>query len=96
MTILLLLGLLAVFGIYLFFAALWLTLKIVFWFIGGLFGLAGAGVALLIAGAVGLLLLPLLGVMLLPLFLPIIAALGLIWLLSRNRSPQPIPAVVRH
>jgi hypothetical protein len=45
---------------------------------------------------VGLLLLPLLGVMLLPLFLPIIAALGLIWLLSRNRSPQPIPAVVRH
>ena len=96
MAVLLMLGLLAVFGgMWLFFAALWLVFRISFWFIGGLFGLLATGISLLVLGIVGLVMLPILGLMMLPFALPLLLIGGLIWLLAR--SPQrPIPLTIRH
>ena len=95
MAVLLMLCLLAVFGgVWLLFAALWLTFRIAFWFVGGLFGLVATGVTLLVLGVVALVMLPLLGLMLLPFAFPLLMLVGLVWLLTRN-TYRPIPVTVR-
>ncbi len=97
MGVLLLLGVLAVFGgLWFFFAMLWLMFRITFWFIGGLFGLIAAGVTLLVLSAVGLLMLPILGLMMLPLAFPLLLVVGLIWLLTRSNPPRALPVTIRH
>ena len=97
MAVLLMLCLLAVFGgVWLLFAALWLTFRIAFWFVGGLFGLMAAGVSLLVLGIVAMVMLPVLGLLMLPLAFPLLMLAGLVWLLTRNsHSYRPIPVTIR-
>ena len=97
MAVLLMLCLLAVFGgVWLLFAALWLAFRIIFWFVGGLFGLMAAGVTLLVLGIVAMVMLPLLGLMMLPFAFPLLLVVGLVWLLTRNsHGYRAIPVTIR-
>jgi hypothetical protein len=91
MAVLLMLGLLAVFGgFWLFFAALWLMFRLTFWFVGGLIGLAVGGIGLIVMAVLGLVLLPVLLLMALHLALPLLFVGGLVWLVVHLTRPAPV------
>src|SRR5581483_10782708 len=85
MAVLLMLGLLAVFGgFWLFFAALWLMFRLTFWIVGGLVGLVVGGVGLMVMGLLGLVLLPVAAL------LALLFVGGLVWLVVHLTRPQPL------
>lgn len=91
MAVFLMLCLLAVFGgVWLILGALWLVLRIGFWFLGGIIGLTMAGVGLLVMAVLGLALLPLAGLLLLPFALPVLFVVGMVWLLLQLTRPAPV------
>jgi hypothetical protein len=91
MAVLLMLGLLAVFGgVWLVFAALWLVFRIGFWFLGSLLGLMMAGVGLFVCSILALVLLPVAGLLMLPFLIPALLLGGLVWLIFGSARPAPI------
>jgi len=91
MAVLLMLVLLAAFGgVWLLFAALWLAFRITFWFVGGIIGMAVAGVGLLVMAVLGLVLLPVALLIALHLALPLLLVGGVVWLVVHSSRPAPI------